>query len=168
MRILTGVAAILLTTLIGCSEESSEQATPDTSEPKPQTVDFVLITEGNTSGVKADMTSIYLLDTDNSWQQFWQEHSALMQPDAPRPTIDFSNHMVIVIVDSDQPSGGYQLSIDQLQAVDTHLYVFATRKQPGAGCANIGMISQPFVMVEVPKSDLIPELRLSTETVPCQ
>ena len=33
-----------------------------------------------------------------------------------------------------EPSSGYELSITQLQAVDDKLYIFATRKQPGAGC----------------------------------
>lgn len=154
----------VLVFLIGCSEEPSE---PKKAVELPP-VNFVMIQEGNTSGIKADMTSIYKLDTAESFQVFWAEHSKNIQPPIAAPAIDFTKNMIIAIVDTDQPSSGYGLTVDKLQVVDDKLYIFAIRKQPGAGCVNLGMISQPFVMVEVPQSDLIPELRLTTETVACQ
>ncbi len=163
MRILTYLAAVLFL-LVGCSDESNQDAKTPAA---PTPLNFVMVSEGSTSGIKADMTSVYKLDTPDSWQKFWHEHHQNMEPQAPAPTIDFNKDMVIAIVDTDQPSSGYQLSIDQLQAVDQNLYVFATRTQPGAGCVSLGMISQPFVILQVPKSDLIPQLRLTTKTVAC-
>ena len=162
MRIFTYLAAVLFL-LVGCGDETNQATEP----PPPATLNFVMIKEGNTSGVKTDMTSIYKLDTPDSWQGFWHEHHQNIQPEEPPPSIDFNNEMVIAIVDTDQPSSGYKLTIDQLQAVDNTLYVFATRTQPGAGCVSLGMISQPFVILKVPKSELIPQLRLTTSTVAC-
>ncbi len=173
MRILPSLCTLLLVFLIGCSDQSEEQknaeqakASPAANEPK--TMDFVVITTGPTSAIKADMTSIYKLDTQKSWDDFWAQHSINIQPPESAPVIDFTKNMVIAVVDTDQPSSGYELTIDQLQIVDDKLYIFATRKQPGAGCVSLGMISQPFVMIQVPQSALIPELRLTTQTVPCE
>lgn len=163
MRKLIFLCSLVLVFLVGCNDEP---AAPKTTE--PAAINFVVITTGNNSGIQSDMTSIYKLDTQQSFDEFWAQHSKNLQPPVAAPTIDFNKDMIIAVVDSDQPSSGYEMTIDQLQAVDTKLYIFATRKQPGAGCVNLGMISQPFVMVQVPKSDLIPELRLSTETVTCQ
>ncbi len=155
--------SLVLAFLTGCSEEP---AAPKGNE--PAAIHFAVITTGNNSGIQADMTSIYKLDTQQSFDEFWAQHSKNLQPPITAPVIDFNKDMVIAVVDSDQPSSGYEMSIDKLQAVDTKLYIFATRKQPGAGCVNLGMISQPFIMIEVPKSDLIPELRMNTETIACQ
>jgi hypothetical protein len=160
--------AILLLSLVvvfltACSEEP---VAPKSKE--PAAIHFAVITTGNNSGIQSDMTSIYKLDSQQSFDEFWAQHSKDLQPPVTAPAIDFNKDMVIAVVDSDQPSSGYEMSIDKLQAVDTKLYIFATRKQPGAGCVNLGMISQPFIMIQVPKSDLIPELRMNTETVACQ
>jgi hypothetical protein len=168
MRVLSYLSALFLIMLVGCSDQSEETAPTQTTTPEEATLDFVVITEGATSGVQTDMTSIYRLDTQEAWHKFWLEHSQNIQPSEAAPTINFEKDMVVAIVDADQPSSGYQLTIDQLQAVDDKLYVFATRTQPGAGCVSLGMISQPFVIIQLPKADLIPELRLSTKTVPCE
>lgn len=167
MRIFACLSALFLCLLVGCNDQGEEPKNASaTNENAP--LDFVVITTGPTSAVVADMTTVYKLDTQQSWDDFWAQHSKNIQPVENAPVIDFTKNMVIAIVDTDQPSSGYELNIDQLQAVDNKLYVFATRKQPGPGCVNLGMISQPFVMIQVPKSDLIPELRLTTQTVPCQ
>jgi hypothetical protein len=165
----------MLLALMGCSDNDDQSEKQKDHEQaqhsevvEPKALEFVMITTGATSGVKTDMTSIYKLDTQQTWDEFWAQHSKNIEPAEPAPVIDFNKDMVIAIVDTDQPSSGYELTIDQLQAVDDKLYIFATRKQPGAGCVNLGMISQPFVMIEVPQSSLIPELRLTTETVACK
>ncbi len=168
MRILTFFCTLLLVFLVGCSKESTEeQKKQETASTEPAPLNFVVITTGSTSAIKTDMTSIYKLDTQQTFEEFWAQHSQNIQPPEPAPAIDFDKDMVIAIVDADQPSSGYELTIDRLQAVDDKLYIFATRKQPGAGCVNLGMISQPFVVIQLPQSPLIPELRLETKTVAC-
>lgn len=163
MRKLMCFCALIMVLLTGCGEESGSSKTKE-----PEKVNFVVITTGVNSGIQSEMTSIYKLDTEQSFDEFWAQHNRDIQPAAEKPAIDFSKSMVIAVVDANQPSSGYLLGIDQLQEVDGRLYIFATRKQPGAGCVNLGVISQPFTLIEVPKSDLVPELRLSTETVNCQ
>lgn len=173
MRKLICLCTLLSVLLTGCSDQSEEQknsenasATPAIVEAPP--INFVVITTGSTTGIKTDMTTIYKLDTEQAFAAFWAEHSRNLQPAQTAPVVDFNKDMIIALVDTDQPSSGYELAVDKLEAVDNKLYLFATRKQPGAGCVNLGMISQPFVMVQVPKSELVPELRLSTETIACQ
>ena len=174
MRILACISALFLFLLVGCNDQSEDEKNHENTTATTTTVDenapinFVVITTGATSGIKADMTSIYKLDTQQSWDEFWAQHSNNIQPAEAAPVIDFNKDMVVAIVDTDQPSSGYELTVEQLQAVDDKLYIFATRKQPGAGCVNLGMISQPFVIIQVPQSDLIPELRLTTHTVACE
>jgi hypothetical protein len=171
MRILHYFSILLLMLIIGCSDQSETATTEQAATPKapePESYDFAVITEGNTSGIQESVTSIYKLDTSESLQHFWQTHYQNTDPKPPMPAIDFDKSMIIAIVDTDQPSSGYQLTIERLQAVDDRLYIFAERTQPGPGCVSLGMISQPYVIIQTPKLDLIPELRLSTNTIPCE
>lgn len=163
MHKLTWLAPFLFIFLVGCNEEPIER-----KKNEPESVNFVVVTTGLNSGIQSSMTSIYKLDTQKSFDEFWTQHSKDLQPPTAAPTIDFNKNMVVAVIDADQPSSGYQIAVERLQVVDDKLYIFAIRKQPGAGCVNLGMISQPFILIEVPKSDLIPELRLNTKTVDCQ
>ncbi|MGA2655491.1 MAG: protease complex subunit PrcB family protein [Gammaproteobacteria bacterium] len=163
MRNLILFCALALTLLTGCNEEPTSSKTKE-----PANVNFVVITTGINSGIQSEMTSIYKLDTQQSFDEFWAQHNKDLQPPTEKPAIDFNKEMVVAVVDANQPSSGYLIGIDQLQEVDGKLYIFATRKQPGAGCVNLGVISQPFTLIKLPKLDLVPELRLSTQTVDCQ
>lgn len=154
-------AIFLFTTLIGCGGHESSSAM------EQQAVAFTVLTQGTQSGFNAEMPTAFKFDNEKDWQTFWQQHTSTVEPKPALPAVDFSQNMVIAIVDANEPSGGYELTVDKITAYNHRLHITVTRVGPGANCMTLGAITQPFVFITVPQSHDVPELHLNTQTKDC-
>ncbi len=153
---------LLLVSVIGCSDSTS---------PAPQAVEtvvipFEIIESGMQSGFHPDAPALTLIQDDVAWQAFWKTHKTIT-PIPAAPAVNFSNQMLIAVVDSDQPNSAYSLHLDRVEQHGSELWVYVTREQPATGCLNLGMVSQPFVLATLPKTAGIPKLVFSTHMYDC-
>ncbi len=107
------------------------------------------------------------LATQAKWEEFWSRHQGNVLPAPGVPAVDFSQEMVIAVVDKQESSGGFGFEITGIEEVEGRLVVRVSKTIPGPDCIVTAVITQPFHVVRMAKSDLEPELLISEETYSC-
>ncbi|OGW36405.1 MAG: hypothetical protein A2X58_06635 [Nitrospirae bacterium GWC2_56_14] len=93
---------------------------------------------------------IYVVRTPTEWSDFWSAVKASYYPEPPLPPVNFSEKVVIAVVDSVQPTGGYSITITHLLKSATGVEVHAVHQSPGPDCAVTQAIEQPGHIVSTP------------------
>ncbi|MEK6407831.1 MAG: protease complex subunit PrcB family protein [Acidobacteriota bacterium] len=71
----------------------------------------------------------------------------------PLPEIDFTRRTIVAVFQGSQPSGGYEISIQELVETESSLEVFVKAFAPGKRCIVTGKISRPFDIIEIEKTE---------------
>ena len=80
------------------------------------------------------------------------------------PRIDFDREMVVVAALGTRASGGYTIQVDSARATDRAVEVFVRRLGPGPTCGTTAALTEPAVVVAIPRSDA-PVRFLETSTL---
>ena len=125
------------------------------------------VASGQSSAIQGQAPQLFKLQDPNEWRDFWTQHTEGLDPAPPLPAVDFVTDMVIAVVDQQQPSAGYSLEVKEIVEQDGRLEVYAIRGVPGAGCVNADVITQPFQIVALARSEAEPRLFLRVEERSC-
>ena len=129
---------------------------------------FETIDAGDQSGIVLELQpQVFKIETQAEWDDFWSRHQGNVIPPPPAPSVDFSQEMVIAAVDQTEPSGGYRFEITGIEEIEGRLVVRVSKTIPGPDCIVTAVITQPFHLVRVAKSDVEPEPVISEETYSC-
>ncbi len=128
---------------------------------------FETIDAGDQSGIVLEQPQVFTLDTEDQWADFWSRHNAIVTPQPALPAVDFSRDMVIAVVDRTEPSGGFRLEITDIEDAAGRLVVRVSKTIPGSDCIVTAVITQPFHLVRMAKSDLEPEVEITSGTYNC-
>ncbi len=129
---------------------------------------FETIDAGDQSGIVLELQpQVFKIEAQAEWDDFWSRHQGNVIPPPPAPSVDFSQEMVIAVVDQAEPSGGYRFEITRIETIEGRLVVRVSKAIPGPDCIVTAVITQPFHIVRMAKSDLEPELLISEETYSC-
>ncbi|HEU4758580.1 MAG TPA: protease complex subunit PrcB family protein [Dehalococcoidia bacterium] len=146
--------ALLLAALAGCLGGGDE-------------VSFRLVVSGESSGIQIAAPQVFKIASQGDWTDFWDRHAANLDPAPPAPAVDFASDMVIAVLDKQQPTAGYSLNVQRVLDKKGRLEVYAVRKEPGAKCVNEQVITQPFRILSLARSDSEVTLFLRTEKYKC-
>jgi hypothetical protein len=130
-------------------------------------VAFETIGAGDQSGVSGGQPQLLKLDTQAKWEEFWSRHQSVVTPQPDVPAVDFSQEMVIAVVDKQESSGGFGIEITDIEDDGGRLVVRVSKQVPGSDCIVTAVITQPFHIVRTAGSDLEPELVISEEAYSC-
>jgi len=129
---------------------------------------FTNIEQGTNSAITlTNDAQVFKITAQSEWDDFWSQHKADITPIPQQPSVDFAQYMVIAVIDNIHSSGGYFIEITQIKERLNRLAVFATRTEPGNGCVTAAVLTSPFHIVSLQRSDLVPELFISTVIVHC-
>ncbi len=175
MRVLLMVGLLVAATasLIGaCAEGETPEPTSSplgnaTPPVNGSPTAFETIDIGDQSGVALEQPQVFKLDIQAGWDDFWSRHQGNLIPPPALPQVDFSSEMVIAVVDQIEPSGGYRFEITGIEEIEGRLVVRVSKAIPGPDCIVTAVITQPYHIVRMAKSDLEPELLISEETYSC-
>jgi hypothetical protein len=132
------IAAFLLIT--GCADSEIGQPVP-----------FQTVDQGSVFVSGMTVTAgIYVVRTEAKWSEFWSAVKASYYPEPPLPPVNFSEKVVIAVVDSVQTTGGYSITITHLQKSATGVEVHAVHQSPGADCVVTQAIEQPGHIISTP------------------
>ena len=87
---------------------------------------------------------------EKRWRKVWRSLTAGAEP---RPPIDFSRHMLLVASQGRQPSSGHRLRITSVGTPGGVLIVDVTEVSPGKGCPAGGVLTSPYHVVRVRRTD---------------
>lgn len=113
---------------------------------------FRTLAKGEHSGMTKAIQTV--IRTPEEWQKLWKEHGGPQVPAPPLPKVDFSREMVIAVYMGQQTSGGYGVEVTGVQAGDKGITVQVKRSQPPPGAIVTAVITEPFHLVAVRRSDL--------------
>jgi len=95
-------------------------------------------------------SGIYVLRTATEWSNFWSVLKSSMIPQPPLPLVDFSENVVIAVVDHSRSTGGHSITITHLLKSTAGLVVQAVHQSPGQDCLVTQALDQPYHIVTTP------------------
>jgi PrcB C-terminal len=81
----------------------------------------------------------------NAWAELWSELGV-----GERPEVDFTRDMVIVVAAGQRPTGGHEITVDQVTQSDGNLTISVLETSPGPNCMTTASLTQPVDVVIVP------------------
>ncbi|MBI5574506.1 MAG: protease complex subunit PrcB family protein [Elusimicrobia bacterium] len=107
---------------------------------------------GYYSGYKVAGTKVFT--NNDSWENFWQEHTKNQIP-APRlPVVDFNKEMAVAVFMGEQKTGGYAIQIVNIEKIKNKIIVRYKETVPSKNTAVTEVITQPYHIKVIEKSDL--------------
>ena len=149
--------ALLLGSLVGCSDSDSPAGPPGTGNasevpPNAQVVVFDVVQEATTeiSGITERRRDVIVDETE--WAALWDEITTFVMPKPPVPAIDFGSRMVILATMGERTSGGHSISVIQVAEEQGTLYAVVEEATPGIECMTTDVVTTPAVAVSVPRA----------------
>lgn len=87
--------------------------------------------------------------TEAEWQALWKDH----RPREPVPAIDFSRDMVAGVFLGTRPTAGFQVEIQAVTSSDGIVHVQYAERGPSPGDLVAQVLTSPFHLVRVPRTD---------------
>jgi hypothetical protein len=98
---------------------------------------------GEASGYRAPATLV--VKDEPRWKTVW----AKLEPGRPRPKVDFDRHMLLLVTQGEQRSGGFSIAVRRIRDSGRALSVSADANVPGHGCVTPTVITSPYQVVRV-------------------
>jgi len=130
------VALVLLVGLTGAFMTAQQPGTSRTIE------------KGDQSNIE-DAKQV-LVRSEAEWTALWQQHA----PDRPKPKVDFSKEMVVGIFMGSRPNAGFSTAVTVTTAANGVLIVKYTETKPGRDAMTAQVLTFPYHLVAIPKSDV--------------
>jgi hypothetical protein len=105
------------------------------------------IEKGDQSNI--DAARQVLVRTDAEWAALWRQHS----PDRPKPKVDFAKEMVVGLFMGSRSNAGFSTAVTTTTAANGALIVKYTETIPAPGAITAQILTFPYHLVAIPKSD---------------
>jgi PrcB C-terminal len=121
-----------------------------------------------------DRKTLKTINSDREWQQLWREIEPRMSRDEamrtphPKPAIDFSRYMLVVIALGSKPSSGYGIVLHSITEYPSHVDVSAVELHPeGADCIVLTVLTRPVALALIPRTEKEVRIHLSKAALRC-
>jgi hypothetical protein len=95
----------------------------------------------------------YVIKTETEWQSLWEKIFSNTSEKLPLPKIDFTRRTIVAVFQGAQPSNGYEISIEEIVETETSLEVVIKAFAPWKRCVLTGIVTKPFDIVEIEKTE---------------
>ena len=139
----------------GCSSDL-DPAQPQVAQDVP--ADATPVTQGGVETVVTLSSQAIreprrqLVETQAAWEAVWAESSANVLPQPPSPSVDLSEHVLMVLAMGGRPTGGYSISAEALSRRDADLWLTVLELSPGPGCMVTQATTAPLTVVLLPRT----------------
>lgn len=126
------------------------------------------LSKGNMAGMDSEGGEVIICDK-NEFEEFWRNlGSDLLNEDADIPEVDFDTFMVVGVFMGEQPSSGYDISIERVeqQAPDS-LQLQVQKTEPGPDCMNMTVLTHPYHIIKINKTEAELSFSYDTEIKEC-
>lgn len=160
---------ILLSSLsYSCSgnKQTTEEGNSETTiEQKEDSIEFKKLENNSQSGIKEK--SFVPVSNKSAWDSLYSEIYSyrLNMPDVPE--INFKEEMIIGVFMGEQNSGGYEIEVMEITQTSDHIKVYVKDKIPGKTCNTTDVLTQPYTLIIIPKSNKKVFTKSKTEIITC-
>jgi len=159
MAIFAMVAMVLP---VSITATPNEHANEHAFAPHGHQYDFVTIVQGAVSGYGLrgsgyEEGGYFVIKDQETWEAVWEIHASIhmsyeMDP-VPCPEVDFTKEQVIAAFMGSCSSTGYSIEITDIRVSKEGIVVYADRHRPGEGCIVGWMLTAPFHIVKMQKTN---------------
>jgi len=110
-------------------------------------VPFTEITKGQRS--KVTERTNYLITSSVEFNELWKLVDAPGQP----PIVNFDENNIIAVFAGEEPNAGYAIEVAHVGDADSRV-VAVTLTKPGGSCLLAKKLTQPYQIIELPKTTL--------------
>ena len=135
--LILGIAVML----VGCSSFAN------------QPVSFTEVAKGNSASDYPTFTYV-VIQTPEAFRNLWGKLNRYKIPTPPIPNIDFTRYTLVAIFSGEKPSGGYAFTVDWVKKGQKDLQIHISDKAPIAGDLTISVITYPYQIIQIPKTEL--------------
>ncbi|PIQ24373.1 hypothetical protein COW36_24285 [bacterium (Candidatus Blackallbacteria) CG17_big_fil_post_rev_8_21_14_2_50_48_46] len=89
-----------------------------------------------------------------TFRQLWKEHNGSLEQ---LPEVDFHSEMVVAIFMGERSTGGYAVTIEQVEQVGEELKISYSESEPPEGSMTIQILTAPAHLIAIPQSEAYPE-----------
>ena len=94
-----------------------------------------------------------VIRTSVEWNALWEEVTQNRMPKPPPPEVDFEQYMVIVAAMGSRPTGGYTVTVDEVNQGQGQLLAEVRETSPGPTCMTTQALTAPVTAVRVVRSE---------------
>ena len=88
-----------------------------------------------------------------AWKEQWAKINSNRMPQPPLPKVDFDKQMLIVLFMGEKTTGGHSISVASIRDTGKQIEVAVKRKSPPPGGMSIMVMTQPYCIVAIAKTD---------------
>ncbi len=128
-------------------------------------LDFTTISLGCHSG--HTHLAYYVIQDNETWVELWNQHMLFMVYPLPTPDVDFSAHTVVAVFMGEASTSGYALRIYDIVDVGSSIVVKLEKTEPDPKCIVAQVLTQPYHMVQIAKTDKPVTFDVNTKILEC-
>jgi hypothetical protein len=113
---------------------------------------FEILEKGDVSGCCEE--NYVVVGNEDEWVSVWERHALIREPAEPPPEIDFSKFMVVCAFMGRRPTTGYSIDIKRIWTDGEKVFVEVVKSCPPEGLVVCEMVTCPYVMVLVERTDM--------------
>ena len=115
----------------------------------PDEMTWLAVTNGSQARFQSAEGHAAMAENDAEYRALWSNLIGAGEP----PAVDFTRDTAVVLIASQKPSGGYVISVRGVSRSDNALVVDAPVTAPPEGAMTIQVLTTPFIVIAVPRSD---------------
>lgn len=115
-------------------------------------IEFQTISKGCSSGHTNQ--AYYVVQDALEWKHLWNQHTTGMLPQPPPPEVNFSKTAIIAVFMGTFATSGYEIEVKEIIEMGRWVVVKAEKTYPSEKCGGIDVLSQPYHIVRVDKTNL--------------
>jgi hypothetical protein len=126
---------------------------------------FTTISVGTQSGITSQANLV--IQDSQAWVDLWYQHMLFMVEPMPAPEIDFSSNIVVAVFMGEVNTGGYALHIYEVMETESTIVVKMERTEPGPTCIVPQVLTQPYHIVQIAKTEKPITFDVTTRILEC-
>jgi hypothetical protein len=115
------------------------------------------VTRGEQSGIHEPRQVV--IREQQAFAALWAEHVGFVTPPPPLPEVDFVTEQVVGIFVGMRSSSGYRVEITACRQAADRRIVEYVESQPPPGAITLAVMTSPFHLVKMPRSEDLIEFR---------
>ncbi len=141
--------------LVSCSDAGSEK----------EKIAFEIVHDGTYSAIQEKRELV--INTNDEYQKLMQDVYKNMDQMPRIPVVDFTKNTLIAVFVGTRSTAGYLVSIDSISESSKNLNVEVLETTPGKNCMTSDVITAPYTIVKVPKTDKKAVFKYSQKVKDC-
>lgn len=129
-----------------------------------QEIEFKILEKGDVSGYCEE--AYFVVKNVADWVIVWERHTSIREPKEPPPSINFSANFVVCAFMGQRPTTCYSIDVDRIWTNGELVFVEIVKHVPHKGFATGQIITYPYVMVLMEKTDMSFVFNITDEEVP--